>query len=99
MHLSDRLCFWLGLALGLTVLAVALFGDQGFREVRRLRAEGRRLAGQVAELEARRDALEAQIRDLTNNPRAIEERARRDLGMIRKGETLFLLPERHDSRR
>ncbi|MBE0616851.1 MAG: septum formation initiator family protein, partial [Proteobacteria bacterium] len=29
------------------------------------------------------------------DPRAIEARARKDLGMIRAGETVFLLPERN----
>lgn len=89
---------WLGalVALGVGVLGVAIFGEQGVREVRRLRAERRSLAEEIDRLQGRRDALEREIRDLRENPRAVEERARRDLGMIRKGETVFLLPERHD---
>jgi cell division protein FtsB len=38
---------------------------------------------------ARNDALEADVRDLKEGSEAIEERARQELGMIRKDEVFF----------
>lgn len=93
--------FWLvcAVALGLVILGVALFGEQGWREVRRLRAERQELSREIARLRERGEALEDEIRNLRDNPRAIEARAREDLGMIQKGETVFLLPEHHEPER
>jgi cell division protein FtsB len=50
------------------------------------------LAAQVAEnakAKGRNDALEAEVRDLKQGTEAIEERARTDLGMIRKDEVFY----------
>lgn len=44
-----------------------------------------------AKLLARNDALSAEVRDLKVGTDAIEERARNELGMIRKGEVFFQL--------
>ena len=40
-------------------------------------------------LKARNDALDADVRDLKQGHEALEERARLELGMIRKDETFF----------
>jgi len=44
-----------------------------------------------AKLQARNDALEADVRDLKTGFEAIEERARAELGMIRSDEVFFQL--------
>ena len=44
-----------------------------------------------AKLQARNDALEADVRDLKTGFEAIEERARSELGMIRGDEVFFQL--------
>jgi cell division protein FtsB len=95
MKVREKLLLWLGVGLGLALLAVALLGDQGWREVRRLRDERRTLRGEITRLREERTTLEHEIGQLRDNRRAIETRAREDLGMIRQGETVFLLPERH----
>ena len=82
--------------LGLAILAFALFGDQGWREVRRLRAERDQLSAQIQSLTQRQEELRRQVTGLKGDPRAIEARARADLGMIKPGETVYLLPERHE---
>ncbi len=74
---------------------IALRGEQGIREVSRLRVERQQLSAEIARLKQERAAVERQIEELRSNPKAIEEKARRELGMIREGETVFLLPERH----
>ena len=42
-----------------------------------------------ARLKARNDALEAEVRDLKEGNEAIEERARLELGMIKKDEVFY----------
>jgi cell division protein FtsB len=44
-----------------------------------------------AKLKARNDALDAEVRDLKEGMDAIEERARLELGMIRKDEVFYQL--------
>jgi cell division protein FtsB len=46
-----------------------------------------------AQLEARNLALEADVRDLKQGLEAIEERARYELGMIKKDEVVFQVVE------
>ena len=43
----------------------------------------------TARLKARNDALDAEVRDLKEGTEAIEERARMELGMIRKDEIFY----------
>ena len=42
-----------------------------------------------SKLKARNDALDAEVRDLKEGTEALEERARLELGMIRKDETFY----------
>ena len=76
-----------GLVLALQV--PLWFGKGGWFKVREL---DRQLAAQLAgneRLKARNDALDAEVRDLKEGLDAIEERARLELGMIRKDEVFF----------
>ena len=45
--------------------------------------------GANAKLKARNDALDAEVRDLKQGLEAIEERARLELGMIKKDEVFY----------
>ena len=49
-------------------------------------------ADRVALLKQRNKILTAQVIQLRKDPRALESRARRDLGMVRKGEVFYLIP-------
>jgi cell division protein FtsB len=85
------------IAILLLVLALLQYrlwvGDGGFAENWRL---GRRIEAQQAENEVfrqRNRRLEAEVRDLKEGLEAIEERARRDLGMVKRDETFYLIVE------
>jgi cell division protein FtsB len=49
-----------------------------------------------AQLEARNASLAAEVRDLKQGTEAIEERARRELGMLRNDEIFFQYVEKED---
>lgn len=69
------------------------FGEANLRQVWSLEneIEQQRLANQ--KLNQRNDQLEAEVQDLKSGLSALEERARSELGMIRKGETFYQLVE------
>jgi cell division protein FtsB len=67
------------------------FGDGSLSEVVQLSRELEIQKQKLQELEARNKILEAQVLDLQNGLDAFEEKARNDLGMIKKGETFIQL--------
>lgn len=70
------------------------FGDGGLAEVWRLEQQVEAQRRENAELQERNDALYAEVVDLREGAAAIEERARRDLSMIRRDETFFQTVDR-----
>ena len=80
----------------LLVLLISLqyriwFGDGSLSEVVQLSSELEVQKQKLRELENRNKILEAQVLDLQNGLDAFEEKARNDLGMIKKGETFIQL--------
>ncbi len=67
------------------------FGDGSLSEVVQLSRELALQKEKLKQLEERNRKLEAKVLDLQNGFDAYEERARNDLGMIKKGETFFQL--------
>jgi cell division protein FtsB len=65
--------------------------DGGLAHTHRLRAEVEAQTADNARLAARNAALDAEIADLKSGVAAIESRARTTLGMVRDGETFFLV--------
>ena len=86
-----------GLAVGLGALLLGVNyelwipPDSGWRQVQQLQrhVDQQRLHNQT--LAQRNASLRADIDSLQNGLDAVEERARQDLNMIRRGETLYLL--------
>jgi cell division protein FtsB len=80
-------------ALVVVILALQYKLWLGPGSVRSLNEINEQLAAQRAvnaELEARNKRLEIEVLDLKQGLEAVEERARRDLGMIRSDETLYI---------
>ena len=83
------------LLIGLLVLILLVlqyrlwFGDGSLSEVIQLSRELENQKNKLHELEERNRKLEAQVLDLQNGFDAFEEKARSDLGMIKKDETFF----------
>ena len=68
-------------------------GDESFAEVWRLRQAIDQQTSENALLQSRNQRLEAEVRDLKTGLEAVEERARLELGMIRKDEIYFQIVE------
>ena len=69
------------------------FGSGGVLAVWRLNREISTQQQENAKLKDRNEALEADVNDLKQGLDAIEERARMELGMVKKGETFFQVIE------
>lgn len=69
-------------------------GDGGAHELWRLSHKITAQTQENAVLRERNEALEAEVVDLKDGAAAVEERARRDLSMIRRDETFFQSVER-----
>lgn len=86
------------LILLLLLLQIKLwFGDGNLLEAWQLRDAIDRQKIENAQLQYRNDVLEAEVDDLKKGLDAIEERARKELGMIKKGETFFQIVENPSS--
>lgn len=64
-------------------------GKGSLAEVSNLKQEIGQLEKELAKLRVRNRALQAEVKDLRSGKSAIEERARSELGMIKKGEIFY----------
>ena len=74
------------------------FGDGNMREVWRLQTAIQEQKKENETLRERNAALEAEVQDLKQGLDAIEERARSELGMIKKGETFYQIIESEEQK-
>ena len=87
--------WWLwGLLILLGLLQYRLWmGDGSLAEVWRLHGQVEAQKEENERLRERNQALDAEVQDLKQGQAAIEERAREELGMIRKDETFYQIVE------
>jgi cell division protein FtsB len=71
----------------------ALVGDKGFIEMLRARRDSAALAAEIARVKQENARLREEARRLREDPDAIEEVARRELGLMRPGELLFIIKD------
>ena len=81
------------LFFGAVIVVDALVGDQGLLVMLRARRQHDELAAVIASQKAENARLREEVRRLTEDPAAIEEVARRELGLIRRGEKVFIIKD------
>jgi len=69
------------------------FGEGSLRHVAALKKDVAVLKESNAKLAERNRLMAADVKDLKQGTEAVEEIARKDLGMVRNGETFFLILE------
>jgi len=74
-------------------ILMAVAGDHGLLALRASRRDLDALRAQVSSRRAENLSLQRQIRRLQDDPAAIEELARRELGLIKPGEIVFTIRE------
>ena len=68
-------------------------GEGSVAEVAHLRGEIEAQRAELAHIRERNQALQAEVEDLRKGLEALEERARSELGMIKKGEIFYQVIE------
>ena len=94
-RLGSRRRTWRYLLVLVTSVLVtnALIGERGVVAMLRAAREQFHLAGSIARLQQENARLGEQARQLREEPQVIEYLARRDLGLVRSGEMLFIVTE------
>ena len=81
------------LAAAVLLMVHALVGENGYLAGLRAQREYDRALAQVVKLRQENQQLKEQARRLKDDPAAIEDAARRDLGLVRSGETLVIVKD------
>jgi len=89
-----RKIFLLGMAcLFLIMVVTSVFGKKGVMDIHRARQRLAALELEARKLGQEKVRLEAEIRELERNPRAIEKEARGELWLIKPGEKVIVVPK------
>ena len=75
------------------VLVDALVGEKGLLATIRAGREYAELAGQIARMRSENARLRETARALREDPDMIEDLARRELGLIKRGEMVFIIKD------
>jgi cell division protein FtsB len=96
---TRRLVHVLLLFIASVIVVDGLVGDRGLLAMLRARKDNDAMATAIAGQRAENARLREVVRRLREDPTAIEEIARRELGLIKPGERLFIvkdvLPPKH----
>ena len=84
---------YLVVAVGAVLLVDGLVGDRGLLALFKARQEYRALEMSLSRAKAENERLRELARELRQDPDTIEEIARRELGLIRPGEKLFIIKD------
>ena len=90
-HGSARFFAVAGLALLVLLLYRFWFGESGWFALHQLEADLAAQDERTTALAERNRALATEVQALKAGPKAVEGRARTDLGMVKEGETLYLV--------
>lgn len=80
---------WTGLAL---LVVQDIFGTHGVLAMRRSQREAGEIRKEIQKLDEENRQLQDRVKDLKSDPQAIEEIARKDMGLAKPGELIFKLP-------
>jgi cell division protein FtsB len=80
-------------AIGIIVMVEGLVGDKGLLTMLKARQQFRALEASIGASRTENARLREEARRLKEDPSAIEELARRELGMIKPGEKLFIVKD------
>ena len=90
---SRRILQYAFLLAGCVLVIDALVGDKGLLAMIQARQQYRTLEQSLAEVRSENARLRDEARRLREDPSAVEDLARRELGLIKPGEKLFIIKD------
>ena len=88
---SRRTLLLLFIFVGMVLLANAVIGERGLMATRSARAQAEQLESDIDYLRSDNQKLREMALRLRSDATAIEEAARRDLGLLRQGEIVIII--------
>lgn len=88
-----RIVHWLLIFAASVIVVDGLVGDRGLLAMLRARREYDELSANITRQRADNARLREEVRRLREDPLAIEEVARRELGLIKPGEKVFIIKD------
>ena len=88
--------YWLFIILLALLLVLQYrlwFGEDGFQQTTALKEQIKSQQQENTKLLDKNRRLEAEVIELKKGTETIEEKARHDLGMVKEGETLYIVPD------
>jgi cell division protein FtsB len=85
---------WAQVALGFVaalLIVNALIGDRGYFELHQVKRDHALAVAELTQARQRNAALRERARRLRDDPQAIEEAARRELGLMKRDEFVFIV--------
>jgi cell division protein FtsB len=95
---NRRIVRWLLLFVASLIVVDGLVGDRGLLAMMRARREYDELAATIARQRMENARLREDARRLREDPAAIEEVARRELGLVKQGEKIFIIKDRQPAK-
>ncbi len=86
------------IVFAIVLMVDAVVGDRGLLAQRQAKRDYNALSKALEDQRAENARLKEEARRLREDPTAIEELARRDLGLIRPGEKVFIVKDLRTSR-
>ncbi len=83
----------LGLAVAASLGLLATAGVKSYRDLAATRDHEQKLMREIAGANERIRALHGRIESIQNDPAVLERLAREDLGLVREGDVVIVLPE------
>ena len=88
-----RVVRYLVVAIGCVLIIDALVGDRGLLAMLKARQQYRTLEASLVRSRAENARLREEARQLREDPQTVEDIARRELGLIKPGEKLFIIKD------
>ena len=90
---NRKIVRWLLVFAASLIIVDGLFGERGLLAMLRARQEYQELSAAIDRQRADNARYRDEIRRLKDDPAAIEEIARRELGLIKPGEKVFIIKD------
>lgn len=81
----------LAVLLTFIILLTFFFGDSGILEIIRTQKKIKSLGDEIVKLTQLRDSLKEEIKDLKNDPMALEKIARKELWLMKENEKVIVV--------
>ena len=85
-------------AAAFVLMVNALVGENGYLATLQARSERDKLLDQIARMRIKNQQMRDEIHEIRTNPKALEEAARRELNMMKPGETMIILKDANPAR-